>query len=216
MDRCTWHWLPQTACSLCNTTKPWSVPTLLRFHALSEQSRLGVSKGLSDTTACLWTRAKASWCSWAVNNNEGPRSTGNTSAAWCADERAEGHLCRCLHDKQDAQSGVPHLHCTCREGKGHLQFLVPISTQGLQGWWQKAECFGLLIELNAYTVQDYKPDLQEQPRAPKRSAEPLGLTGLTETSGPKSRCPQNTLAQGNPGYAVLASLDSNVAAELEK
>ena len=45
---------------LCNTTKPWRVLTLLRFHALSEQSHLAVFKGLSHTTACLWTRAKES------------------------------------------------------------------------------------------------------------------------------------------------------------
>ena len=76
-----------------------------------------------------------------------------------------------------------------------------------------AECFGLFLELNAYTSQDYKPNLQEQPPAPERSAE---LGGLAETSGPKQRTPQNMLAQGNPGYAVLASLEPNVAAELEK
>ncbi len=37
-----------------------------------------------------------------------------------------------------------------------------------------------------------------------------------ESSGPKPGSPQNTLAQGNPGYALLASLEPNVAAELEK
>ena len=79
-----------------------------------------------------------------------------------------------------------------------------------------AECFGLFLELNAYTSQDYKPDLQEQPPAPERSAELFGLAGLAESSGPKPGSPQNTLAQGNPGYAVLASLEPNVAAELEK
>ena len=75
------------------------------------------------------------------------------------------------------------------------------------------ECFGLFLELNAYTSQDYKPDLQEQPPAPERSAV---LGGLAESSGPKQGTPQNMLAQGNPGYAVLASLEPNVAAELEK
>ena len=67
--------------------------------------------------------------------------------------------------------------------------------------------------MHAYTSQDYKPDLQEQPPAPERSAE---LGGLAESSGPKQRTPQNMLAQGNPEYAVLASLEPNVAAELEK
>ncbi len=75
------------------------------------------------------------------------------------------------------------------------------------------ECFGLFLELNAYTSQDYKPDLQEQPPAPERSAE---LGGLAESSGPKQGTLQNMLAQGNPGYAVLASLEPNVAAGLEK
>ncbi|KAL3138353.1 hypothetical protein ABBQ32_006156 [Trebouxia sp. C0010 RCD-2024] len=79
-----------------------------------------------------------------------------------------------------------------------------------------AECFGLFLELNAYTSQDYKPDPQEEPPAPERSAELLGLGGLAESSGPKQGTPQNMLAQGNPGYAVLASLEPNVAAELEK
>ncbi len=82
------------------------------------------------------------------------------------------------------------------------------------------ECFGLFLELNAYTSQDYKPDLQEQPPALERSAE---VGGLAESSGPKQGTPQNMLAQGNPGYVVLASLEPNAeleaeleAAELEK
>ena len=79
-----------------------------------------------------------------------------------------------------------------------------------------SKCSDLFLMMNAYTSQDYKPDLQKQPPAPERSAELLGLGGLAESSGPKPGYPQNMLAQGNPGYAVLASLEPNVAAELEK
>ena len=79
-----------------------------------------------------------------------------------------------------------------------------------------AECFGLFLELNAYTSQNYKPDPQEQPQAPQGNEELLGLAGLPETLGPETGPPQNTHAQGNPGYAVLASLEPSVAAELEK
>lgn len=79
-----------------------------------------------------------------------------------------------------------------------------------KGW--HAECFVLFLMMNAYTSQDHKPDLQEQPPAPERNAE---LLGLAESSGPKPGSPQNTLAQGNPGYVVLASLEPKVAAELE-
>ena len=37
-----------------------------------------------------------------------------------------------------------------------------------------------------------------------------------ETTDPAPASPQQTLAQGNPGYAVLASLEPKVATELKK
>ncbi|KAL3136176.1 hypothetical protein ABBQ32_007190 [Trebouxia sp. C0010 RCD-2024] len=73
------------------------------------------------------------------------------------------------------------------------------------------ECFDLFLMLNAYISQNYCPVSHEQ-----GEEEPLGLAGLMETTGPEPASPQNTLAQGNPGYAVLASLEPKVAAELKK
>ena len=73
------------------------------------------------------------------------------------------------------------------------------------------ECFDLFLMMNAYISQNYRPGSHEQ-----GEEEPLGLAGLTETTGPEPAAPQNTLAQGNPGYAVLASLEPKVAAELQK
>jgi len=73
------------------------------------------------------------------------------------------------------------------------------------------ECFDLFLMMNAYISQNYRPGSHEQ-----GEEEPLGLAGLMETTGPEPASPQNTLAQGNPGYAVLASLEPKVAAELEK
>ncbi len=73
------------------------------------------------------------------------------------------------------------------------------------------ECFDLFLMLNAYISQNYRPGSHEQ-----GEEEPLGLAGLTETTGPEPAAPQNMLAQGNPGYAVLASLEPKVAAELQK
>ena len=73
------------------------------------------------------------------------------------------------------------------------------------------ECFDLFLMMNAYISQNYRPGSHEQ-----GEEEPLGLAGLTETTCPEPAAPQNTLAQGNPGYAVLASLEPKVAAELQK
>ena len=73
------------------------------------------------------------------------------------------------------------------------------------------ECFDLFLMMNAYISQNYRPGSHEQ-----GEEEPLGLAGLMESTGPEPASPQNTLAQGNPGYAVLPSLEPKVAAELLK
>ena len=73
------------------------------------------------------------------------------------------------------------------------------------------ECFDLFLTMNAYISQNYRPCSHEQ-----GEEEPLGLAGVLEATGPEPASPQNTLAQGNPGYAVLASLEPKVAAELQK
>ncbi|KAL3146223.1 hypothetical protein ABBQ32_002924 [Trebouxia sp. C0010 RCD-2024] len=73
------------------------------------------------------------------------------------------------------------------------------------------ECFDLFLMMNAYISQNYRLGSHEQ-----GEEEPLGLAGSVETTCPEPACPQNTLAQGNPGYAVLASLEPKVAAELLK
>ncbi len=73
------------------------------------------------------------------------------------------------------------------------------------------ECFDLFLMMNAYIRQNYCPGSHEQ-----GAEEPLGHAGLADITGPEPASPQNTLAQGNPGYAVLASLEPKVAAELQK
>ena len=73
------------------------------------------------------------------------------------------------------------------------------------------ECFDLFLMMNAYISQNYCPVSHEQ-----GEEEPPGLAGLMATTGPEPAIPQNTLAQGNPGYAVLTSLEPKIAAELEK
>ena len=73
------------------------------------------------------------------------------------------------------------------------------------------ECFDLFLMMNAYISHNYCPVSHEQ-----GEEEPLGLAGVMEATGPEPAPPQNTLAQGNPGYAVLASLEPKVAAELIK
>ena len=65
--------------------------------------------------------------------------------------------------------------------------------------------------MNAYIRQNYCPGSHEQ-----GAEKPLGHAGLADITGPEPASPQNTLAQGNPGYAVLASLEPKVAAELQK
>ena len=73
------------------------------------------------------------------------------------------------------------------------------------------ECFDLFLMMNAYISQNFRPGSHEQ-----GEEEPLGLAGVMEATGPEPASPQNTLAQGNPGYAVVASLEPKVAAELQK